>query len=113
LLVETDRYFLTVDRYIHLNPVRAGLVVSPEDYRWSSYNARFHVGGNDWVDHFKILDYFGEERGGQLNKYRKFTEEAINKPEEWSLDQLRKMSCLGSARFLHEMIQREQTKKIA
>jgi hypothetical protein len=24
--------------YIHLNPVRAGLVSRPEDWRWSSYN---------------------------------------------------------------------------
>src|SRR5690606_21228096 len=35
-LVDTDRYLLTVIRYIELNPVRAAMVARPEDYRWSS-----------------------------------------------------------------------------
>lgn len=34
--VETEAYFLTVLRYIHMNPVRGGLSTSP-DYRWSSF----------------------------------------------------------------------------
>jgi putative transposase len=35
--VETEEYFLVCSRYIELNPVRAGLVVSPGDYPWSSF----------------------------------------------------------------------------
>lgn len=31
-----ESYFLAISLYIHLNPVRAGLVVQPTDYRWSS-----------------------------------------------------------------------------
>ncbi|MDI9476674.1 MAG: transposase [Natronincolaceae bacterium] len=34
--VEDDTYFLTVLRYIHQNPVKAGLVNNTEDYKWSS-----------------------------------------------------------------------------
>jgi len=36
-LVQTDRYLLTCYRYIELNPVTAGMVMKPEQYRWSSY----------------------------------------------------------------------------
>ena len=36
--VEDDTYFLTVLRYIHQNPVKAGIVDKPEKYIWSSYN---------------------------------------------------------------------------
>ena len=36
-LVEADTYAAKLSRYIHLNPVRAGMVRSPEEYRWSSY----------------------------------------------------------------------------
>lgn len=36
-LVDTQRYFLMCCRYIELNPVRAGIVTQPEEYRWSSY----------------------------------------------------------------------------
>lgn len=43
-LVQTERYLLTCMRYIELNPVRAGMVSRPEEYRWSSY------GANGWGD---------------------------------------------------------------
>ncbi|TGN40692.1 transposase [Marinobacter confluentis] len=36
-LVDTESYFLQCQRYIELNPVKAGMVDNPEDYRWSSY----------------------------------------------------------------------------
>ena len=36
--VEDDEYFLTVLRYIHQNPLKAGLVKSIDDYQFSSYN---------------------------------------------------------------------------
>ena len=39
LLVDVDRYFLALLRYIHLNPVRSGLAENPADYRWSSHRA--------------------------------------------------------------------------
>jgi REP element-mobilizing transposase RayT len=37
-LIEENGYFLEVSRYIHLNPVRAKMVASPEQYPWSSYH---------------------------------------------------------------------------
>jgi putative transposase len=36
-LVHDERYWLTCMRYVELNPVRAGIVARPEEYRWSSY----------------------------------------------------------------------------
>lgn len=38
-LVQDNDYFLYCQRYIELNPVRAGMVKDPADYRWSSYQA--------------------------------------------------------------------------
>ena len=43
LMVEDERYWFTCMRYIELNPVRAGLVATPEAYPWSSYQA--HASG--------------------------------------------------------------------
>jgi putative transposase len=37
--IESDMHFLACCRYIELNPVRAGMVERPDDYRWSSYRA--------------------------------------------------------------------------
>lgn len=38
-LTQSEDYVLACYRYIELNPVRAGMVVKPQDYRWSSYHA--------------------------------------------------------------------------
>jgi len=40
-----ERYLLACARYVELNPVRAGLVKKPEEWRWSS--ARAHMKGKD------------------------------------------------------------------
>ena len=48
IIVESTVYLLTCMRYIELNPVRAGLVARPEDYRWSSYAANA-LGEDNWV----------------------------------------------------------------
>ena len=45
-LVDAPHYFLTCCRYIELNPVRAGMVGQPEDYRWSSHR-HYAFGGRD------------------------------------------------------------------
>ncbi|MDD3449064.1 MAG: transposase [Gammaproteobacteria bacterium] len=37
-LVQAESYLMACQRYIELNPVRAGMVEHPGDYRWSSYN---------------------------------------------------------------------------
>ena len=36
-VIDTEAYFLTCQRYIELNPVRAGIVADSSDYPWSSY----------------------------------------------------------------------------
>jgi len=46
--IEDDSYFLTVLRYIHNNPVKAGLSKCADKYRWSSYNE--YVKSNNLVD---------------------------------------------------------------
>jgi putative transposase len=41
-VIESERYLFACSRYIEMNPVRAGLVADPAEYRWSSYT--HHVG---------------------------------------------------------------------
>jgi putative transposase len=36
-LIDTERYFVFCQRYVELNPVRAGLTAHPTDFRWSSH----------------------------------------------------------------------------
>ena len=47
-VVDSERYLLTLMRYIELNPVRAGMVAAPQDYPWSSYRRNaLGAGGPD------------------------------------------------------------------
>ncbi len=51
-MVQSERYLLACLRYIELNPVRAGMVIDPADYKWSSYYA--HAFGRQmrlWTPH--------------------------------------------------------------
>lgn len=47
-LVEDDVHFLELARYLPLNPVRAGLCRSPEDWLWSSYAATVGLRPTPW-----------------------------------------------------------------
>ena len=60
ILVEMDEYAKELSRYIHLNPVRANIVETPEEFEWSSYN--FYIGvkkAPSWLHRDFILGYFG------------------------------------------------------
>lgn len=49
VLVDADRYLLTLVRYIHMNPVRGGLVRRPDDYTWSSHRDYLGEPRHPWV----------------------------------------------------------------
>ena len=57
-LITAIDYELEVNRYIHLNPVKANLVKNPEDYRWSSYRTYFLQKENSLLSTHQILSYF-------------------------------------------------------
>ena len=48
-LIDVDAYFLTVLRYIHLNPVKAQIVSDPGQYPWSSHRAYLGHESPPWV----------------------------------------------------------------
>ena len=56
--VETDQYYMTVLRYILQNPVKAGMVSKPGEYRWSSYLA-YEKGRGALTDVQYAADHFG------------------------------------------------------
>ncbi len=56
--VETDRYYMTVLRYILQNPMKAGMESKPGTYRWSSYLA-YEKGGGQLTDTSYAEKLFG------------------------------------------------------
>ena len=72
VLVDVDEYFLTLLRYIHANPVRAGLVTSIEAYPWSSHHAYVGTRVEPWVTTDFALSQFSLDRMRAIDAYRKF-----------------------------------------
>jgi putative transposase len=63
-MIEDESYYWTVSRYIHLNPVRAGLVRRPQQWDWSSYPSyRDQRRAQPWVAHEAMLSAGQGERG--------------------------------------------------
>lgn len=82
ILVETDRYVVHLARYIHLNPVKARLVLRPDEWMYSDYSR--WVGTNNLSDGFKPSDRFVALRDsyfGGGDNYRKFVEEYDHKTD--------------------------------
>jgi len=69
LLVDADQYLLALLRYIHLNPVRANLVASPDDYPWSSHHAYLGTRTEPWVTTEFALRMLGPDRPRALAAY--------------------------------------------
>ncbi len=65
-----DVYLLTLLRYIHQNPVRAGIAKTP-DYRWSSHG-NYLKGYSDLVDIDYLLGFFAEDKKQAVKTYADF-----------------------------------------
>ena len=74
ILIQKDDYLLELSRYIHLNPVKAGMVEKPQDYVHSSYNSYTDAKGEKVVYRELILDMMSKKRKIALSKYRIFVE---------------------------------------
>jgi len=80
VLCEEDRYLLALLRYIHLNPLRAGIVKNLEeldDYPWSGHYAIMGKGEYEWMNIDYVLSQFGKSRKRARTAYRKFILEDI------------------------------------
>ena len=62
-LCQTDEYLITLVRYVHQNPVRAGLVSRAEDYPYSGHRAYLGGVGTDLVDPSLVLRLVGGTAG--------------------------------------------------
>ena len=99
VLVEKEAYLMEVSRYIHLNPVRAGIVKNPEDYRWSSFQA--YMGKTDTICYCdKILEMIGDN--DKPKNYRNFIYEKLE-DKDYSLEsQIAEGDIMGSPAFVKE-----------
>ncbi|WP_373665554.1 transposase [Sporomusa silvacetica] len=69
--VEEDQYFQIVLRYIHQNPVKAGLVKHVKEYKWSSFHE--YVNQANLVNRNFLLEMISDDREKRIQKFIKYT----------------------------------------
>lgn len=69
-IIESERYLFACSRYIELNPVRAGLVTEPADYRWSTYGHHVGLRPTPWIREHPLIWSLGNTPFERQAAYR-------------------------------------------
>ena len=104
ILVQADEYAKELSRYIHLNPVRAGMVETPEEYEWSSYP--YYAVKNkkpEWLFTDFILGYFGKKYSTAQREYKEFVSSMTGKKYKSPLAEVSFSVVLGLSDFVNEI----------
>ncbi|MDD5015392.1 MAG: transposase [Atribacterota bacterium] len=75
ILVDADHYALVLSAYIHLNPLRAGIIKQLEDYPWSSYLDYLNLRKSNITDPSFILKSIDHDTFKAISRYRKYISE--------------------------------------
>lgn len=104
ILVERDHHYWELTRYVHLNPVRAGVVARPEEFRWSSCRAYFDQRvAPDWLAWKEVLAEHHRSLASARRSYRAFLEQGLASPPESPLKDAFAAVLIGSSSFIDEM----------
>jgi REP element-mobilizing transposase RayT len=105
ILVDKDSYLLELARYIVLNPVRARMLKSAEDWPWSSYRATAGLCATpDWLYTEWLLGMFSDAENNKQKacvRYCQFVEQGMGQSSPW--EQLKNQIYLGSDAFVDDM----------
>ena len=100
ILVEADAYAKELSRYIHLNPVKAGIVKKPEQYHWSSFlYYAINQKAPHWLHRDFILGYFNNKEKYAMKMYYDFVNMLLVQEYESPLANLPHSCILGSKDF--------------
>ena len=103
ILVEKDAYLLELSRYLHLNPVRAGIVQRPEDYRWSSYRSYvITLPLPAWLRTDAVLGQLSARKPEARRRYRLFVKDGLKGAISNPLKQVIAGVALGGTKFWEE-----------
>ena len=100
ILGEKDVYALELSRYIHLNPVRAGILKNPIQYPWSSYSSYCIKKSKwDWLERGFILTQISKKLGRAIRGYRDYVQRGMTEKQEDPLRKVVASTVIGSEEF--------------
>jgi putative transposase len=78
ILIQKEHHLLELARYVVLNPVRAYMVTTADDWRWSSYFLMVQPAQPPaWLHTDWILSQFGVSRSDAIDRYKRFVAEGV------------------------------------
>jgi putative transposase len=75
--IQTDEYLLACCRYIDLNPVSAGMVTHPGEYRWSSFRQKTGDSASMWINPDDCYIALGKSANQRMKTYARFVIEGV------------------------------------
>jgi REP element-mobilizing transposase RayT len=102
IVVDKDNYLTQVVRYIHLNPVEAGLVREPESYAWSSH--RSYLRRSEVPEWLRIEEVMGDF--SNIRQFHEFVLEGNDKALERFYKNARQSPVLGDEEFRNELLEK-------
>ena len=102
IVVDKDNYLAQVVRYIHLNPLEAGLVREPESYPWSSH--RSYLRHNEVPKWLRIEEVMAEF--GSIGKFHQFVLEGNESALEHFYKKARQSPVLGDEEFRNGLMEK-------
>ena len=82
ILCDEETYLLVLVRYIHLNPIRVGIIRTLEEldhYPWSGHRTIVGKRKHPWMDTDTVLSHFGTTKRKAITEYRRFVQEDVGK----------------------------------
>lgn len=105
--VQRDAYLLACLRYVELNPVRAGMVATVEDYPWSSYRERAGIKTRKLLALDNCYLGLADTERERLQRYRRFLGEPSSNDEMALIREgLQRNQLTGNSRFVDEVERR-------
>jgi len=105
--IQRDEYMLSCIRYVEMNPVRAGMVVGPRQYRWSSYRERMGLVDKTQLDYDTSFLALADECKQRRGKYKEYMQQSITNGEMRLIrTALQRNKLTGNARFTDEIEER-------
>lgn len=106
-LVQSERYFLTCQKYIELNPVRAGMVENPADFHWSSHRFNTRIVTSSFCVPHEVYLAMGSTESDRVVAYRELFLETLSAEQLKSIrDATNKELVFGSEGFKNQIERR-------
>jgi len=113
ILIDTDSYLLQAVRYIHRNPLGAGLVESIDAYKWSSHKGYLSIAKKwDWLHKNHILSLLSKNRKDWLRYYKKWVSVEDEDEVSKKLSGVKWPVCLGPQAFIDRIKEKYGSGKI-